>query len=230
MFYDQAVSSNPAEKLLKEALVWLQPSGIEGESGEDAGSGVTAWRNSGTGGSAYDLNDVAGGVTVGTIGSNRSVRFDGVNGTHLRRDSVVIPQPFSVMVVWRFSAMGTTQYLFGGRTTTALECAVLSTGSDGNVRMYGPTAALTGFIAVADTTYAGVFSFQGTQSQWTINAASGGNDPGTADWRFGTIGSSAISSSINVTNGDIGEMGVFSRALDSSERSLLVNHLLSVWA
>jgi len=74
MFYDQAVSSNPAEKLLKEALVWLQPSGIEGESGEDAGSGVTAWRNSGTGGSAYDLTTVSGAVTIDTFNGKSVVR------------------------------------------------------------------------------------------------------------------------------------------------------------
>jgi len=72
VFYDQGVSSNPAAKLLKEALVWLQPSGIE-----DTAGNVTAWRNSGTGGSSYDLTSITGTPVVGNINGVRAVSLIG---------------------------------------------------------------------------------------------------------------------------------------------------------
>jgi len=113
MFYDQAVSSNPAEKRLKEALVWLQPSGIEATAGS-----VTAWRNSGTGGSQYDITTIAGNVTTDTLNGKTVVRTDGEIGTYLRTATgLTSQQPYTVWILAQYDQFigGTlADYLYDG--------------------------------------------------------------------------------------------------------------------
>jgi len=74
MFYDQGVSSNKIPAVLNDAIVRLQPSGIE-----DTAGNVTAWRNSGTGGSVYDLSAPFGTVT--------NVAFSGLPSVEVGLDS-----------------------------------------------------------------------------------------------------------------------------------------------
>jgi len=227
MFYDQAVSSNPAEKLLKEALVWLQPSGIEGESGEDAGSGVTAWRNSGTGGGSYDMDDTSN-VIVSSINGRKACGFGGVDGTYLRRNSITIQQPFTLAVVFEFSGIDTTNYVVGGRTLNT-ECAFIMASSDKSLRMYAPTSAPTGIIAQTNTIYIAVLAYNGSSSTWIIGDNSGSVNPGTASHGYGSLGAAGAATGLSVMSGSIGESLIWSRLLSIEEQSEVKSYLDSQW-
>jgi len=137
MFYDQGASSNPAIKLLKEALLWLQPSGIE-----DTAGNVTAWRNIGTGGSAYDFTNIAGAVTVDTLNGQRVVRTDGEIGTWLKTSANrTIAQPFTCFHVCKFDSFGAigNDYMMDSFTLLASRAFMRRDTSNG-FRVYAGTA------------------------------------------------------------------------------------------
>jgi len=225
LFYDQAVSSNSAEKLLKEALVWLQPSGIE-----DTAGNVTAWRNGGTGGSAYDLTSIEGtGVepTIETVNGIKAVRFDGKQIA--TSASVVIGQPFTIAFAFNIlTDNAQTNYICDGLTN--LQCSFMRASSNNTFRVAAGSLIATPVTNSFATVYPSVLVFNGASSTYRIGGSSGTLPTlGGSSMQYIVLGGRLISA-INQTNGWIAEPLIWNRVLTSEEIDLISQYYTQQWA
>jgi len=230
IFYDQAVSSNPAEKLLKEALVRFNDNGIEGESGEDAGSAVTAWRNSGTGGSSYDLTTLTAGTinpAVEIVNGRKAVNF--LNKGITTASVVPIPQPFTVACAFNILTNNSqSNYVLDGITNS--QCSILRATSDNTFRIGAGTFVTTGVVASFATVYPTVIVFNGTNSTYRIGASSGSLPTlGTAAMQAISMGRYIVNANAYL-NGWVAEPAIWNRVLTSEEIDLILQHYTQQWA
>jgi len=221
MFYDQSVSSNPAAKLLKEALVWLQPSGIE-----DTAGNVTAWRNSGTGGDSYSVLSGTGTVTVGLWDSKAVANF--IPGATLSTSSGInIGSDFTWCVFARCSVLG---------TSTATRFVRYRTGGVSYMGVINSSQSLTQFHSTVANSAPGTWSDKpvyiiGTGNGATLKTWFSETSPLTRSitpdiLNWGTL-SDAVST-VSMT-GWIGEVIVWPFPFSDSDASKIDQYLRSEW-
>jgi len=136
MFQDQGGKLDPAKALLKEAVVHLQPSGIEtdalsssevdtliGETivnlrSQDIPDTIGTWPNSGSGGSAFNLTAPAGRPTLSDINGHRAILFTGAEYMQPATAQTITRPHSSLIVVERSETSTDTRSVFGGTTGT----------------------------------------------------------------------------------------------------------------
>jgi len=225
MFYDQAVSSNPAEKLLKEALVWLQPSGIEGESGEDAGSGVTAWRNSGTGGSTYDLT-VSDGAILDTHENKSVVRFPTWLNNLRTSAGIAIPEPMTILCVVKSDEWnaGTTNRCLGNWSGTS---AYLGASTSHFFSLFGTISVVSSPRSLDVVTLGTVCHNNGNYDAYTNQSKTSGSGGTPSAFSYGRL---STASDTTGWKGFVGEVLIWEQNLASDSIAIVIDHLMSEWA
>jgi len=213
MFYDQAVSSNPAAKLLKEALVWFNESGIEGN--------VTAWRNSGTGGSAYDLT-TSNGVTIasyqGKVGAYFSASF---TNDLLTAAGTPISEPFTWTTHAKADSFGAALNRIvsnsGGATTTYFASGTTFWGAwvGGSIRYSTEPRSTNPVVMTLTADGAGNYVLYVDAIQLSFTGTQGA-------WNWGKCGNSAAAVGFN---GYVFDNVVWNRVLSASEVGLVVEFL-----
>lgn len=218
-------------QIISTALVNLDATGIVTD-----GSGyVTAWNNSGTGGSDYDLD-----VDVGTLANSSVTTLNGINAVNSSGGyglestaGQTIASPVTVLAVARFSdaTPSDNQVLFDSRSSSTQRMLVQTTFSNSDkFSIFQGDTVLS--LSESYDTDAHVISarFNGDSST-SLDFSSVGNvvgDSGSDDWDYGTIFNNFSEDKPMV--GYIAQFLVFDRALNETEIQAVQAYLASKFA
>ena len=224
-----SITKSLAQQLISQALVDLNANGIVGSNP------VTAWTNSGTGGSAYDLDVVVGtGANLTAISALGTTVVNSAGSAGLETTSgQTINSPGTVFVVGRFTdpSPSTTQGLFDARSNSGARWFI---GTDGGVSdrftIFQGLAGISTASPYDTSPHVFTARFNGDATSQidisgllsaTGNAGSNNLDFGSAFTRFdGTLSAPSY----------IARLLVFDSALNDSEVAALQSYLQSLYA
>jgi hypothetical protein len=167
---------------------------------------------------ATDASRPVYSASIATLGGKPGGVFTAAS-THFIRDGfTAIPQPFTIVVAWSQSVIGATKNILGG--TLGARIFIRSTAANAVEFFAGGTLATTQTVA-ADTSYRGVFVFNGTSSKVRVNGVSrysGAGNVGANSISDLTLGLEA--SGTDYLDGSIAEAMVLSGDLIADAASL----------
>jgi len=221
LFQDQGGKLDPAKQLLKEAVVWLQPSGIE-----DTAGNVTAWRNSGTLGSAGDLTEVIGTPTLDSLNGLPAVLFNDIADQMRTASGVSIQKPLTALCSFEVNQEGASgSYLFSSHTLSGsradvykLGNALMSSGSNTNTGVSLSLSKPSACVAVFNPSGSKYYSDEGENE--SVDAGTQANFDAMS---LGNIYGTSIQRSVL---GVIREYGLMPREVTKTEADILLAYLM----
>jgi len=208
-----SISTNFAEQLILEALVNLDPTGIVGSPNP------TEWTNSGTGGSAYDMDVVVGtgaNLTLGSQNGHTTIVSAGSAGLESTAGQT-INAPLTLFLVGRSTETPLTaqRAFFDARSSAAARCVIFSNNADNKFTLFegsnlaGPTYDTNPHVFTAQ------FNADASSKLTVSGLGSATGDAGNHNWDWGTIFAAFDGSSTTI--GYIAQLLVFNRALNPTE-------------
>lgn len=218
-------------RLAQQALVNLSGEGIVTD-----GSGyVTAWTNSGTGGSAYDMDVVVGTLansSVTTLNGHNAVNSTGSYGLESTAGQT-IASGGTVFAVARFSpaAPSVNQNIIGARDGTSARWTLYSRESLADKFTFYQGATHSTFSEPYDTSahvWSAQFNGDATSKLTVSGVGSLTADAGSGGWNYATVFADDAGGS--TMQGYIAELIVFDSALTESEITQMQQYLGSKYA
>jgi len=217
-----SISTNFAEQLILEALVNLDPTGIVGSPNP------TEWTNSGTGGSAYDLDVVVGtgaNLTLGSQNGHTTIVSAGSAGLESTAGQT-INAPLTVFLVGRSTETPLTaqRVFFDARSSAAARCVLFANNAgnvftllEGGSNLAGPAYDTNPHV------FTGQYNADASSKITVSGLGSATGDAGNHNWHYCTIFAALDGSTALI--GFIAQLLVFDRALNPTEIAAIQSFL-----
>jgi hypothetical protein len=119
---------------------------------------------------ATDANRPAYSASIATLGAEPGGVFTRASSHWVGGTFTSIPQPFTIVLAWSYSAVGVQQAVAG--SNVGAQWYIRSSAANSLVFYGGTTPASTSLTVTTGVAYRGIFVFNGTSSRVRVNGAS----------------------------------------------------------